>query len=155
MVPIWSFGFFFLGGSDCRIGANPNHGDFGTLITPRRLVGEKSKPGPTPHLFWSRPQSNWLRLPRARANGLDSRRRATEGVRREAWGARPGRGVASAAGAVVAVAAGEAAAAAAAAARLGVRGPAVGDGGGELQPAEGAAAVSVGLASGTRDGAPR
>lgn len=153
MVPIWSFGFFFLGGSDCRIGANPNHGDFGTLITPRRLVGEESKPGPTPHLFWSRPCSNWLRLPRARANGLDSRRRATEGVRREAWGARPGRGVASAAGAVVAVAAGEAAAAAAA--RLGVRGPAVGDGGGELQPAEGAAAVSVGLASGTRDGAPR
>lgn len=72
-------------------------------------------------------------------------------MRREAWGARPGRGVASAAGAVVAVAAGEVAPAA----RPGVRGPAVGDGGGELQPAEGAAAVSVGLASGTRDGAPR
>lgn len=27
--------FFFLGGSDCRVGANPNDWDFGTLITPR------------------------------------------------------------------------------------------------------------------------
>lgn len=58
-----------------------------------------------------------------------------------------GRGVASAAGAVVAVAAGAAAvatvAAVAADPRPSVLGPVVGDGGGELQPAEGVAAVSV------------
>lgn len=52
-----------------------------------------------------------------------------------------GRGVASAAGAVVAVAAG--AVAAAADPRPGVLRPVVGDGGGEFQPADGVAAVSV------------
>lgn len=67
---------------------------------------------PHPHLLWPRPLSGDPRpLGRGPMGGLQGR--AEEGVRREAWGARRGRGVASAAGAVVAVAAGVATAAAA------------------------------------------
>lgn len=130
-----------------EVGIHQNHWDLGTLMNSRRFAEGESKPCPPRTCCGPAPRGGGPASLELRANGLGSRRRAPEGVRRGAWGARQGRGVASAAGAVVAVAAG----AAAAAAGAGVLGPAVGDGGGELQPAEGAAAVSVGA----RDGAPR